>query len=67
MQGSASLAEDARQPPYLCPFCEKKVIMATGADTEERMRRLRELCERWGWGSYGGWLEGRMVDMGRKG
>ncbi|PVH79161.1 hypothetical protein DL98DRAFT_560847 [Cadophora sp. DSE1049] len=29
MQGSASLAEDARQPPYLCPVDEAKVLRAT--------------------------------------
>lgn len=29
MQGSASVAEDARQPPYLCPVCEAKVVRAT--------------------------------------
>ncbi|KAL8962678.1 MAG: hypothetical protein Q9193_000946, partial [Seirophora villosa] len=42
MQGSASLVEDARQPPYLCPVCEEKVSLATGADRRERLRRIRE-------------------------
>ena len=28
MQGSASVAEDLRQPPYLCPVCEGKVATA---------------------------------------
>ncbi|KAL8755484.1 MAG: hypothetical protein Q9184_004792 [Pyrenodesmia sp. 2 TL-2023] len=58
MQGSASLAEDARQPPYLCPVCEEKVVLATGADRKERLRRIGEVCERWGWGALGGWVEG---------
>ncbi|KAL9576965.1 MAG: hypothetical protein Q9212_006682 [Teloschistes hypoglaucus] len=61
MQGSASLAEDARQPPYLCPVCEQKILLATGGDRMERMQRLRDLAERWGWASLAGWLEGRMA------
>ncbi|KAI4194124.1 MAG: hypothetical protein LQ350_007958 [Teloschistes chrysophthalmus] len=61
MQGSASLAEDAGQPPYLCPVCEQKVLLATGGDRIERTKKLGELCERWGWASLGGWLEGRMA------
>ncbi|KAL8717027.1 MAG: hypothetical protein Q9225_005697 [Loekoesia sp. 1 TL-2023] len=61
MQGSASLAEDARQPPYLCPVCEEKVLLATGADRKERMRRLREVCGRWGWSGFEGWLEGMLA------
>ncbi|KAL8937244.1 MAG: hypothetical protein Q9216_004521 [Gyalolechia sp. 2 TL-2023] len=61
MQGSASLAEDARQPPYLCPVCEEKVLSATGADGKERMRKLKELCKNWGWGGLEGWLEGMLA------
>ncbi|APA08035.1 hypothetical protein sscle_03g028050 [Sclerotinia sclerotiorum 1980 UF-70] len=30
MQGSGSIIEDARQPPYLCPVDLKKVVTATG-------------------------------------
>lgn len=61
MQGSASLAEDARQPPYLCPVCEEKVLLATGADGKERMRKLKDLCDSWGWGSLEGWYEGMLA------
>ncbi|KAI4201261.1 MAG: hypothetical protein LQ346_002215 [Caloplaca aetnensis] len=57
MQGSASLAEDARQPPYMCPVCEEKVVLATGADRKERLRKIREVCERWGWGTLEGWVK----------
>ncbi|KAH7106078.1 hypothetical protein BKA62DRAFT_688798 [Auriculariales sp. MPI-PUGE-AT-0066] len=30
MQGTAGIAEDARQPPYLCPICVRKLSWATG-------------------------------------
>ena len=39
MQGTASVAEDMRQPPYLCPVCKAKVAWAvtrrntSGADS----------------------------------
>lgn len=46
MQGSASIAEDARQPPYLCPVDLAKVLEATGGDLEERYRRLENFCAR---------------------
>ncbi|OCT51252.1 hypothetical protein CLCR_08432 [Cladophialophora carrionii] len=36
MQGTASVAEDMRQPPYLCPVCEAKVAWAVvRCDTSE--------------------------------
>ena len=36
MQGTASVAEDMRQPPYLCPVCEAKVAWAiVGGHTAE--------------------------------
>ncbi|EFQ36643.1 hypothetical protein CGRA01v4_13441 [Colletotrichum graminicola] len=30
MQGTGGLGEDARQPPYLCPVCEAKVVWGLG-------------------------------------
>ncbi|KAF9876132.1 hypothetical protein CkaCkLH20_06578 [Colletotrichum karsti] len=30
MQGTAGLGEDARQPPYLCPVCEAKLVFGLG-------------------------------------
>lgn len=48
MQGSASLAEDARQPPYLCPVDLAKVLYATGTTAAERNRALVEYCNRAG-------------------
>jgi archaemetzincin len=32
MQGTASIAEDVRQPPYLCPVCLAKVAYAIGVE-----------------------------------
>ena len=42
MQGTASVAEDMRQPPYLCPVCEAKIAYAivqrdiSGADSNSK-------------------------------
>ncbi|KAL8996187.1 MAG: hypothetical protein Q9169_004253 [Polycauliona sp. 2 TL-2023] len=58
MQGSASLAEDARQPPILCPVCAEKVLLATGADSETRTRGLLDVAAGWGWGALEGWCKG---------
>ncbi|KAL4817895.1 hypothetical protein BDW67DRAFT_18702 [Aspergillus spinulosporus] len=45
MQGSASLAEDARQPPYLCPVDLAKLLVATGSSGQKRDQALLEYCE----------------------
>ena len=47
MQGTASLAEDSRQPPYLCPLDLAKVLRATGAEERERYEAILKVCERW--------------------
>ncbi|PKY00128.1 hypothetical protein P168DRAFT_337427 [Aspergillus campestris IBT 28561] len=46
MQGSASLAEDARQPAYLCPVDLVKVLCATGSTFQDRERAIEEYCKR---------------------
>jgi len=46
MQGSASLAEDMRQPPYLCPVDLAKLLASTRATPEERYSALLEFCEK---------------------
>ncbi|KAI9925231.1 hypothetical protein ASPWEDRAFT_121155 [Aspergillus wentii DTO 134E9] len=46
MQGSASLSEDARQPPYLCPIDLSKILHATGTTSSDRYRSLLEYCQR---------------------
>ncbi|KAJ9137538.1 Zinc ion binding [Pleurostoma richardsiae] len=56
MQGTAVIAEDHRQPPYLCPVCLSKLIAAVGdisREMEVRTYRLErymamiQVCERW--------------------
>lgn len=39
MQGSASLAEDARQPPYLCPVDLAKLRHAVSFEKEEKKKK----------------------------
>ena len=46
MQSTASLAEDARQPMYLCPVDLTKLVEATGVDVEERYEAMIAFCER---------------------
>ncbi|KAF2095654.1 hypothetical protein NA57DRAFT_44487 [Rhizodiscina lignyota] len=45
MQGTASLAEDARQPPYLCPIDQTKVLAATGVKVDKQYEALLKFCE----------------------
>jgi archaemetzincin len=57
MQGTASMAEDVRQPPYLCPVCLKKVtlgiqtVMPPELSEEEylasRDDALLAICAKW--------------------
>lgn len=56
MQGSASVVEDVRQPPYLCHICLKKVTIAVlevkahleeAEYVSERDRVLSEFCKKW--------------------
>ena len=44
MQGSASLKEDARQPPYICPVDLAKMLAATEADPTARYKAIVALC-----------------------
>lgn len=70
MQGTTSLAEDARQPPYLCPIDERKVFFADGgADAMETNRKghyeaLRKFCEKHKdtelFVAFGAWLTAKM-------
>ena len=65
MQGTASIIEDARQPPYLCPVDLVKVLKATGADQNDRYKGLLAFCERNQethlFAAYGAWIRARLV------
>jgi archaemetzincin len=67
MQGSASITEDARQPPYLCPVDLAKVLKATGADVKERYEALVSFCDQHKdvhlFAGYGAWIRGRLEQM----
>jgi len=67
MQGSGSLAEDARQPPYLCPVDLAKVLQATGGDARGRYGELLAFCERHADGhlfsAFAAWIRTRLVEM----
>ena len=66
MQGTASVIEDARQPPYLCPVDLAKVLKATGANEQDRYRSLLAFCERYKdvhlFASYKAWMTQRLGD-----
>ncbi|KAH6680311.1 hypothetical protein B0J14DRAFT_578345 [Halenospora varia] len=70
MQGTASIIEDARQPPYLCPVDLAKVLQATGADVEERYEALLGFCEKHGgahlFAAYGAWIKGRLGELKKR-
>lgn len=46
MQSTASVSEDVRQPPYLCPVDLIKVLRATGVDEIQRYRALVGFCQK---------------------
>ena len=77
MQGTASIAEDKRQPPYLCPVDLEKMRMAVCGKTEdgdewikERYQALQSYCkghidkgEGDLWAGFAGWLQGRLSQI----
>ncbi|KAI8964511.1 hypothetical protein F5Y11DRAFT_87755 [Daldinia sp. FL1419] len=82
MQGSSRIAEDVRQPPYLCPVCLSKVSWAVACELEgkdehgkeeyvkERYRTLLEFCGSWKhvgmFAGYEAWLHARLKDLDKK-
>ncbi|KUJ21736.1 uncharacterized protein LY89DRAFT_637639 [Mollisia scopiformis] len=67
MQGSASIEEDARQPPYLCPVDLAKVLHGTGSNMKERYHALLGFCDKYNdvhlFASYGAWIRGRLKKL----
>ncbi|PPQ78860.1 hypothetical protein CVT25_002430 [Psilocybe cyanescens] len=64
MQGSSSLVEDVRQPPYLCPVDLAKLLRASGTTEEARDRALLAFCERYTnvrlFVAFAAWIRARM-------
>jgi archaemetzincin len=79
MQSTAGIAEDVRQPPYLCPVCMSKISYKanvellrgseenTQAYLEERYSALMSFCERWNkvgmFAGYQAWLKVRLEEL----
>lgn len=69
MQGTASIIEDARQPPYLCPVDMRKVLTCTDFSEGEWYRTMIEYVKNrteggaGGFDAFGAWLEGRLSEL----
>jgi archaemetzincin len=79
MQGTAGMAEDTRQPPYLCPVCSSKMshamtheLRCAGVTTEHEYKRQRyealaSFCEKWTdvgmFAGYAAWLKVRLIQL----
>ena len=46
MQGTANIAEDSRQPPYLCPVDLAKILRATDGTESQHYNAMLQFCER---------------------
>lgn len=64
MQGTASIEEDSRQPPYLCPVDMAKIVYATGATEVEWCQAMLQLCRIRAdihlFFAFGAWLKARL-------
>lgn len=79
MQGTAGMAEDVRQPPYLCPVCLSKVTHAMSWElhgggeeqkevyVKERYEALVKVCDKWNhvglFAGYAAWLRARLESL----
>jgi archaemetzincin len=67
MQGSASIDEDSRQPPYLCPIDMAKVVYATGRNEIEWCQAMLRFCETRNdvhlFAAFGSWLKARLEEL----
>lgn len=67
MQGTASIAEDVRQPPYLCPINLAKMLQSTGANVEDRYQRIAIFLEKYDdnliFAAYAVWIRARLNDL----
>ena len=67
MQGTASIAEDVRQPPYLCPVDLAKLLQSTGASLEGRYERIAIFLEMYDdnliFAAYSAWIRARLNNL----
>ncbi|KAH8811966.1 hypothetical protein F5884DRAFT_671082 [Xylogone sp. PMI_703] len=67
MQGSASIIEDARQPPYLCPIDLVKVLKSTGSSNVERYQALLRFCDKHKdthlFAAFGAWIRAILATL----
>ncbi|KAH9907597.1 hypothetical protein F4778DRAFT_722564 [Xylariomycetidae sp. FL2044] len=79
MQGTAGMAEDLRQPPYLCPVCLAKISHKIACELQgrdeagrqryviERYEALAVLCDEWKdvalFAGYRAWLRARLAEL----
>ncbi|KAF1347729.1 hypothetical protein BDV97DRAFT_383852 [Delphinella strobiligena] len=69
MQGTASLAEDSRQPPFLCPIDLAKLLRLTKTSEIDRERALSAFCCQFrqkhegAFAAFEAWLEARTEQL----
>ncbi|KAI1100353.1 hypothetical protein F4804DRAFT_47366 [Jackrogersella minutella] len=79
MQSTSCMAEDVRQPPYLCPVCLSKISHAIACELEgrdeagkeeyvkERYASIADFCDSWKhvglFAGYGAWLRARLEQL----
>jgi archaemetzincin len=69
MQGTASVGEDASQPPYLCPVDLAKILHATSTTAIERYHALLAFCAKPHYKNehifapLAAWIRGRLIEL----
>ena len=70
MQSTASLAEDVRQPPYLCPVDLAKLLRATGKTEVEHYAALADFCDARRtthmFAALSAWVKARLLELQRR-
>ncbi|KAJ7134756.1 hypothetical protein C8R44DRAFT_434656 [Mycena epipterygia] len=70
MQGTASLKEDARQPPFLCPVDLAKLLHATGSSQDNTYRAILAFCEKHPsnhlFAAFAAWIRAQMPENSTK-
>lgn len=62
MQGANTLEEDDSHPMHLCPTDLRKVLWNSGAERNERYRKLAALYRQWGLAPEALWVAQRLAD-----